>query len=333
MSSAHRRCYRAPASAAGRLTLIVIDRCHVPFIAVFYLAVVVLLFSGNLVVGKFATASVPPLTLAWSRMLVVFLAVTLIFGAAAWRQRQVLGREIKALTIMSINGMALFSALLYSALRVSDATTVAVLESLTPAATAMLMALFFRERLGRIRWLGILLSAAGAAWVVSDGAIVRTLARLQTGDALVAAAVLAWVVYSVAARHWLSRVPFYASLVPMTGIAVLFLTPLVVVENAFFAEAWQLDGHALAAILYLGLGPSLVALICYNRALLLVGPSHTATSLNLLPVVTMGLGYLMLGAPITLNQVIGALVVIVGVSLVTLNLRRRRLPPLEDSAG
>lgn len=294
-----------------------------PIRAVFYLAIVVLLFSGNLLVGKLATASLPPLTLALGRMVVVFLAVLVCFGHAAWRQRQVLLQQIKALAAMSITGMALFTALLYSALRNSDPTNVAVLESLTPAATALVMALFFRERLGAIKWLGVLLSVVGATWVVADGAPLEILYRLQAGDALVAGAIASWVLYSLAARQWLSRIPFYASLVPMTGIAVLFLAPLALIENAVVETTWQFDGAVIAAILYLGIGPSLIALICYNRALLLVGPSRTATSLNLLPVVTMVLGYLLMGAPVTLNQIVGALVVIFGVSLVTLNIGRR----------
>lgn len=294
-----------------------------PIRAVFYLAIVVLLFSGNLLVGKLATASLPPLTLALGRMVVVFLAVLVCFGHAAWRQRRVLLQQIKALAAMSITGMALFTALLYSALRSSDPTNVAVLESLTPAATALAMALFFRERLGAIKWLGVLLSVVGATWVVADGAPLEILYRLQAGDALVAGAIASWVLYSLAARQWLSRIPFYASLVPMTGIAVLFLAPLALIENAVVETTWQFGGAVIAAILYLGVGPSLIALICYNRALLLVGPSRTATSLNLLPVVTMVMGYLLMGAPVTLNQIVGALVVIFGVSLVTLNIGRR----------
>ncbi|WP_460542029.1 EamA family transporter [Halomonas shantousis] len=158
---------------------------------------------------------------------------------------------------------------------------------------------------------------------MADGNPLAILQRLQVGDAFVAGAIASWVLYTLAVRQWLGRIPFYASLVPMTGIAVAFLAPLAVLENLLLDTAWHLDGQALAAMLYLGLGPSFIALLCYNRALLLVGPSRTATSLNLLPVVTMGLGYGLLGTPITLNQIVGAAVVIVGVLLVTLNLRRR----------
>lgn len=293
-----------------------------PIRAVVYLCVVILLFSGNLLVGKLATASLPPLTLALGRMLVVFIVVLACFGHAAWRQRRALWRQAWALTVMSVTGMALFNATLYSALRTTQATNVAVLESMIPAVTALVMALFFRERLGGIKWAGILMSAFGAAWVVADGNPLVILQRLQVGDAFVAGAVASWVLYSLAVRQWLGRVPFYASLVPMTGIAVAFLVPLALLENLLLDSVWHLDGQALAAMLYLGLGPSFIALLCYNRALLLVGPSRTATSLNLLPVVTMVLGYGLLGTPITLSQVVGAAVVIVGVSLVTLNPRR-----------
>lgn len=293
-----------------------------PIRAVVYLFVVIVLFAGNLLVGKLATASLPPLTLSLGRMLVVFIVVLVCFGHAAWRQRHALRQQARALTVMSVTGMALFNAMLYSALKTTQATSVAVLESMIPAVTALVMALFFRERLGGIKWAGVLMSAFGAAWVVADGKPLVILQRLQIGDAFVAGAVASWVLYSLAVRQWLGRIPFYASLVPMTGIAVLFLAPLAALENLVLDTTWRLDGQALAAVLYLGLGPSLVALVCYNRALLLVGPSRTATALNLLPVATMVLGYGLLGTPITLSQIVGAAVVIAGVSLVTLNFRK-----------
>ncbi|GAA5172905.1 DMT family transporter [Modicisalibacter zincidurans] len=290
--------------------------------AILYLCVVVLLFAGNLLVGKLATASLPPLTLALARMLVAFIAVSALFGRAAWQQREALRRQARALTAMAITGMALFNATLYSALRTTESTNVAVLESMIPAVTALVMALFFRERLGGVKWAGIVMSAFGAAWVVTDGEPLGILQRLQVGDAFVGGAVASWVLYMLAVRRWLGRIPFYASLVPMTGIAVACLAPLSLLENWLLDTKWHLDGQALAAMLYLGIGPSLIALVCYNRALLLVGPSRTATSLNLLPVATMLLGYWLLGTPITPSQIVGAAVTIVGVSLVTLNLPR-----------
>ncbi|MEA3252067.1 MAG: DMT family transporter [Pseudomonadota bacterium] len=292
--------------------------------AILYLCVVVLLFAGNLLVGKLATASLPPLTLSLARMLVAFIAVSALFGRAAWQQREALRRQAKALTAMAITGMALFNATLYSALQTSEPTNVAVLESMIPAVTALVMALFFRERLGGVKWAGIAMSAFGAAWVITDGEPLGILYRLQVGDAFVGGAVASWVLYMLAVRQWLGRIPFYASLVPMTGIAVACLAPLALLENWLLDTMWHLDGASLATVLYLGIGPSLIALVCYNRALLLVGPSRTATSLNLLPVATMLLGYWLLGTSITLSQVVGAAVTIVGVSLVTLNLPRGR---------
>tara|TARA_B100000678_G_scaffold14549_1_gene11524 strand:- start:251 stop:526 length:276 start_codon:yes stop_codon:yes gene_type:complete len=68
----------------------------VSILAIGYLSIVVLLFSGNLLVGKLAIASLPPLTLSLGRMVVMFVAVLILFGPAAWRQRRLLLNEIKA---------------------------------------------------------------------------------------------------------------------------------------------------------------------------------------------------------------------------------------------
>ena len=42
-----------------------------------------------------------------------------------------------------------------------------------------------------------------------------------------------WVLYMLAVRQWLGRIPFYASLVPMTGIAVACLAPLALLLPPF----------------------------------------------------------------------------------------------------
>ncbi|HSP59021.1 MAG TPA: DMT family transporter, partial [Halomonas sp.] len=90
------------------------------------------------------------------------------------------------------------------------------------------------------------------------------------------------------------------------------LAPIALLEGA-----WQvlprLEAAEFAGLAYLGIFPSVVALLLYNSALADIGPSRAAVYLNLLPVFTMLGAWWWLGDRILPVQVIGSLVVIVGV--------------------
>ncbi|MEH6387168.1 MAG: DMT family transporter [Pseudomonas profundi] len=281
-----------------------------------YLLLAVFLYAGNILVGKAVAGTLPPVSLAFGRVLVALIAVVCLFGPAAYRQRQLLLRQWRGLLAVAVSGVALFNVFVYSALQHTSATNVAVLESGVPVITALCMAAFVGERLKARQWFGIVLSVAGAAWVVSAGNPGELLEQANRGDVLMLLAVCAWVGYSFTIRRWLVGMPAYATLVPLMAIAALILAPMALVENVLTEQRWSLSEEALIALLYLGLGPSLVAFVAYNRAVLLVGPSRSAVLLNLLPLVTMAGGFWWLGAPITLVQVVGAVVVVVGVTLV-----------------
>ncbi|QJD59512.1 DMT family transporter [Pseudomonas sp. gcc21] len=280
-----------------------------------------LLYAGNILVGKAVAGTLPPVTLALGRVLVALIAVVCLFGPAAYRQRQLLIQQWRGLLAVAVSGVALFNVFVYAALQYTSATNVAVLESGVPVITALCMAAFFGERLRGSQWLGIVLSVAGAAWVVSAGQLSALLEQANRGDVLMLLAVCAWVGYSFTIRRWLVGMPAYATLVPLMAIAALILAPMALAENLLSERVWSLDTEAFLALLYLGLGPSLVAFVAYNRAVLLVGPSRSAVLLNLLPLVTMAGGFWWLGAPITLVQIIGAVVVVVGVTLVVFERR------------
>ncbi|WP_447555385.1 DMT family transporter [Vreelandella sp. EE22] len=284
--------------------------------ATLYLLAVVMFFSGNLLVGKTATGSLPPFALATARMGVAFIAATCCFGVASWRWRYRLISQWRALAIMAVMGMALFQALIYAALATTSANSVAVLETGIPVATAVVMALIFKERLRGTQWAGVLLSVVGAIWVVTKGEPAQALDNASAGSAIMVLAIACWVIYSLAVRHWWATLPIYASLPPMTAIGVLVLLPLAWVEYWMLEPTLSLDSATLGAVVYLGLGPSLVAFVCYNRAVALVGPSRASLALNLLPVATMLLGYAVFGYGVTSAQIIGSVMTITGVCLV-----------------
>ncbi|MGM0930097.1 MAG: DMT family transporter [Actinomycetota bacterium] len=276
------------------------------------LMLVVVFYAGNILTGK-ALSDLPPLTIAFGRIAVAFLVLLPIGYRSAWRSRHLFVRHWKPLLLMTVTGIAGFNTLIYSALQFTSATNVSVLEASIPAVTVLLSFWLLRERLRPVQWLGILLSLCGALWVVTDGQLLRLAdMRWNVGDAIMAVGAISWAVYSMAVKRYLHLFPAHGAVLVMTGLSVLCLLPLVIGEWMIVGVP-EISGGQWSGLLYLGIFPSVVALLLYNRAVAVLGASQASVFLNFVPVFTMLGAYLLLHEAITLMQILGALAVITGV--------------------
>lgn len=277
-----------------------------------FLLLVVAIFSGNILVGK-ALADLPPFTISMGR---VFIAL-LIMLPVGWHQARhhlpMFRRHWRPLLGLSLTGVAFFNALIYASLKYTSATNVAILESTIPVVTLLLSVLLLGERFRALQWFGVALSLAGAVVVILAGTPrVGVPGGFNPGDMIMLLAVLVWVGYSFLVKEHMARFPRYGSLLVMLAIANLALAPI-----ALFEGAWQvipsLGLEEAAGLAYLGIFPSVVALLLYNHALADIGPTRAAVYLNLLPVFTMFGAWWLLGDDILALQVLASLVVIIGV--------------------
>jgi drug/metabolite transporter (DMT)-like permease len=285
---------------------------------------VVIFYAGNILVGK-AINDLPPITIAFFRLFVAFMILIPIGFKAAWKNRLLFWEHRLPFLIMTITGITLFNTFIYGALQFTTATNVSVLESVIPVVTVVLSVFMLKERLNGAQWMGILLSFLGAAWVVMDGKILKLASMAwNVGDAIMIGGVISWAVYSIYVKKYMHLFPSFAALFMMTGVSVVLLLPIVLIE-------WTLTGvpsfhfpKHFMSLAYLGIFPSLIALVFYNRAVDLLSPSQASVFLNFLPVVTMIGAYLWLGETITMMKIFGSFVVIAGVLLTTQFGRKRR---------
>lgn len=278
------------------------------------LLLVVAIFSGNILVGK-ALVDLPPFTISLGRVFVALVVMLPLGWAQARRDWPVFVRHWRPLLGLALSGVAFFNALIYAALKFTSPTNVAILESLIPVVTLLLSALLLGERFLSRQWFGVAASFAGAVMVVtaSQGSISMP-GGVNPGDLIMLLAVLVWVGYSLLVKEHMARFPRYGGLLVMLVIANLALIPIALMEGAWRVLP-ALSGAEVAGIAYLGIFPSVIALLLYNSALAELGPTRTTIYLNLLPVYTLVGAWWLLDDPILLAEVIGSAVVIVGVWL------------------
>ncbi|WP_161599000.1 DMT family transporter [Aidingimonas lacisalsi] len=301
-------------------------RAFVPYVLLLLTAII---FSGNILVGK-ALSELPPFTISFGRVFIALLLMIPLGWRQAVRARHAFRQHWRVLLGLALSGVTLFNALIYTALQYTSATNVAILESTIPVVTILFSFLLLGERYRAIQWLGVGMSLAGAVAVIamadSAGA---GLASVNIGDGIMALAVLMWVGYSLLVKDHLSKFPRFGGLLIMLVIANLTLAPIALWENLALGTMPALDTSHWLGLLYLGIFPSVVALLCYTRAIGDVGPTQAAVFLNLLPIFTMLGAWWLLGDRILPAQIVGSIVVIAGVVLTT---RERRSAPVESES-
>jgi drug/metabolite transporter (DMT)-like permease len=187
--------------------------------------------------------------------------------------------------------------------------------------TSMLAAMVAGERLGRWRGLGLLVGASGVLILVLGNA--ADLAGDQRGtlralgDLLVLSGIFCEAVYTVFGARLARRVE------PLVLIAYAYAGSMVVWAPVIF---WHLvAGYSLAlnwstglAILYLAALPSVLCHLVWFSVIRQSGANLGAMSLFVQPVVGALLGILLLGEPVTVGLVAGAVLIFVALLLTSL---------------
>ncbi len=256
-----------------------------------------LFWAGNSIVARGAHDFVPPLALSfwrWSLALLILLPF-------AWphlrRDADTLRSAWKTLLILGALGIGAFNALLYTGLQTTSAINGLLLQSLQPGLILLLGALLFGERTRVMQIAGIALSLVGALTIVAKGDLSALVAlQFNRGDLVIGVAVIIWSLYSVLLRkrpqvHPLS---FLAATVAI-GVTAIFPFYLAEIASGRLIESRP---ESWLAIAYVCIFPSLIAYLCFNRGVELLGSSAAGLYLNIMPVIGALLAALFLGESI-----------------------------------
>jgi drug/metabolite transporter (DMT)-like permease len=275
--------------------------------SILLLVITMTIWGSTFVVTKELVTQLPPLALAFMRVLIG----ALVLVPFALRRRDRTQRPPwRVLVLLGVVGVAGYYILFNLALVYTSAVQGALVQSCIPAATAVLAMVWLREQATMRRWLGIVLSVAGVLIVFSgDSSEAAPVAVI--GNVLMFATVLAWAWYTSLAKQVAQVDPVVVTASLMSAGALLLL-PFAAVEIALKGVP-RVDGASWLALLYLGAGASGIAYLMYNDALRHMDASQAGVYTNLIPIVGVITGVVVLGEPLSLRAVLGGAIVMAGV--------------------
>lgn len=277
-----------------------------------------LFWSLNWVIGRAIVDHVSPLTLTFARW-VVAIAVMLPF---AWPQIRahwpVIRREWKVIVWLGFWGTGLHNMFAYLGLRYTTATNGVILNSSIPIMIILLGWLVYRDTISRVQALGVGISMVGVLSILTRGdpAVLATL-ELNKGDLIVLIGMVFWAAYTVFLRMKPADLPGLAMLAccGVVGVAILF--PLFLVEMLLLDGYVAFTPATIGAMLYLGIFPSFVGYVFWNRAVAEVGSNVAGIFVHLMPAFGSLLAWIFLDERIRLFHFVGIALILAGIALTT----------------
>jgi len=258
-----------------------------------------LMWAGNAVVGRVVVDLIPPMTLNFFRWAIAF-AILLPFAWQVLRASSSLWRNWRRYAMLGLLGVGCYNALQYLALHTSTPLNVTLVAAGMPMWMLAIGALFFGQRIKPMQAVGAVLSMAGVLVVLSRGQL-DLLGKVQfvPGDFYVVLASIAWAFYS-----WLVAQPkdapeirndwaafLMAQIVFGLGWSGLLAGGEWTLTSASITWGWPLA----AALLYVSVGPALLAYRSWGLGVQRVGPAIAGFFSNLAPLIAAVLSAAFLG--------------------------------------
>ena len=278
------------------------------------LAMACLMWAGNWVAARAIRFDSGPNVMALGRWMVALLIIFPLAWPHLRHDWPVIRANRWLLVLLSVIGGAGYNALSYAGVAQTSAINAMLLNATVPFFIMGLSWLALGETMRRSQIVGMMLCFAGAFWVIVAGDMTRaaTLA-FNPGDLIVCLAMLLWAAYTVLIIKRPFAIHPTSFVAVLSLISVLALVPPVAWEAG--TRALNLTPTVIACYIYMGIGPSVLCFLFWNRGVAAIGPNRSGMFLNLVPVLGSALSAIVLGERPEVHHAVGFALVLAGLAV------------------
>ena len=291
------------------------------FIGISLAVLATFIWSGNFIIARGVIKDIPPIALSFYR----WLTATIIILPFSWKyfvaERRIIKQRFLFFLLAAATGVSMFNTFVYIAGHYSSAINMAILGTCSsPIISVILARIFLKERIPAVRIVGMLVCICGILILLSKGNLQNLVSfKFTKGDWWIMAAAFTFAIYNTSVR----KKP--ASMHPVNFLFVIFLLGTIILLPFYFFELRNEGGFAInafniSAILYLGIGASVICFLIWNIAIVALGSGRTALFGNLIPVFSSIEAVFLLNEKITPIHIISFILVVAG--LVIANLKK-----------
>ncbi len=282
-----------------------------------------LFWGGTFIAGRILAGSVPPASAGFYRFAIATLTLAVLARLIDGKFLIPRRKQWLPLLLLGLTGVFCYNMLFFTGLKYISAGRASLIVALNPLVITVSAVIFFHENLSWKQYGGVLISLSGALIVISNGqpATVFT-GGFGKGELAILGCVASWAAYSLIGRSVLTSLSpltavFYSSLIG----TILLLGPAL--HQGAARELLSYRGIDWASLAFLGILGTAAGFSLYYQAIRKIGASRSSVFINLVPLFSVCLSWLILDETVKPIVLFGGLVLLTGVTLTNFSGKKR----------
>ena len=280
------------------------------------LVLATLFWSGNFIVGKFATLfQIPPLTLNAYRWISVWLILMPFTYKEIYNHIPSIKKNWLVISFMGVMTISTFNSVVYFALNYTQVINAVLVLAAIPAATIVFSSLMNIEKTNIFQILGLFLSIIGIGSIISYGDVQKIISlSFNKGDLWMLVCVFTWALYSTLLKKNKFEFSQFSLIQLMVSAGILFLIPQLFYEKSIGLEL-NYNKAFFLILFYVVVFPAIAAYYCWQKGIEIIGPNRASMFIQLMPLFSAVMAIIIFNEKFELYHFIGAAFIVLGIYL------------------
>ncbi|MGC8657591.1 MAG: DMT family transporter [Desulfomonilaceae bacterium] len=275
------------------------------------------IWSGNFIVARIIANAVPPVATTVLRSLVAVILMAPFVARPFYKELPLIRKHLGYMTLTAFMGLTVCNTVVYVAATTTNALNLTLIAIFSPIFTIIFARILLHDTLTVRQVTGLIAASAGVVLLITGGQVSRLIhLTFARGDLWMLGQASSFALYTVLVRVKPSEISPLPFLFSLFIICIILLVPLFAYE---FEDVRAIDfsWKVITSVLYLGIGPSLLAYLFWNESVSIIGPARTAFVYYLLPVLSGFEALEFLGEPVTAAHIFSGALILAGVVVAT----------------
>ncbi len=284
--------------------------------AYIFLFLSVLFWSGNFIVGKFASYyHIPPFSLNFYRWFFAWIILAPFTLPEIIEKKNYIKDNYKLFIVLGITSVTIFNSIVYYSLNFTQVISGVLMISTIPVMIMFISSILKIEKTNIFQILGVIFSFIGVILIITkaDLELLKNL-DFNKGDLTMVMAMFSWAIYSALLKkkkHELSQLTLLQIII---SFGLIFLIPVYIIEFKM-GYLIKLNTSFILVLAYVVLFPGLASFIFWIKGISLIGPNRSGVFLHLMPILSAIMAMIIFDEKFMFYHFLGAIFILTGIIL------------------
>ena len=280
------------------------------------LACATLFWSGNFLVGKFASQyQIPPFSLNFYRWFFALLILAPFTIQELIKKRNYILKNYKYYALLGITSVTIFNSIVYYSLNFTQVISGVLMISTIPVMIIFISSILKIEKTNSFQILGVICSFIGVVLIITKANLGILLnLDFNKGDVTMVFGMLSWATYSALLKKKKHELSQLTLLEVVISFGFIFLIPIYFIEHQMGYRI-ILNQSFYMILLYVVLFPGLISFIFWIKGVALIGANRAGVFLHMMPVLSAIMAMIIFNEKFMFYHMLGAIFILTGILL------------------